>query len=151
MLVKYAMLEEPLKVSPTTGLREILEGLLAAGLDTAAVVSADGTLVGVVGAHDVMQKIVPLYVDMDEALAGLIHEGYFEERFATLKDVTAADIATTKVDTIGLDDTLIQAATIFVKHHRRVLPVVQGTKLVGMISRRSLFKRVSEMLSSNSG
>jgi CBS domain-containing protein len=151
MLVKYAMVEEPLQVSPKAGLRDILHLILETNQDTAAVVDADGSLVGVVGAHDVLRKIVPLYVDMDEALAALIHDGYFEEHFATLKDVTAADIVNTEVDTVGPDNTLIQAATLFLTHHRRALPVIDGGKVVGMITRQSLFKRVSEMLSSNSG
>jgi len=151
MLVKYAMVEEPLQVSPKTGLREMLDLLLQCNQDTVAVVEADGRLVGVVGAHDVLRMIVPLYVDMDEALAALIHDGYFEERFASLKGVTAADIVNTQVDTVAPNNTLIQAATLFLTHHRHALPVVEGGKHVGMITRRSLFKRVSEKLSSNSG
>jgi CBS domain-containing protein len=146
MLVKDAMVMTPLKVNPDAKLREILEEILGGDQAGVAVVDTRGTLLGLVGTHDVLRMIVPNYVDQVETLAGLIHEGYFEERFNKLAGVTAEDVMSREVDVVKSSDTIIKAAAIFVEHNRKVLPVVDKGQFVGMITRRSLLERIARDL-----
>ena len=75
-----------------------------------------------------------------------MHEGYFEERFKKLAGVTAADVMSTELDVVAPRDTIIRAASLFVEHQRKVLPVVEDDRFVGMITRRSLLESIGREL-----
>ena len=147
MLVKDAMVQTPLQVKPDAKLREIMDAILGGDQAGVAVIDASGKLLGLVGTHDVLRLIVPAYVDQAQGLASLMHDGYFEERFNKLAGVTAADVMSTEVDVVKPGDTIIKAATVFVEHGRKVLPVVENGKFVGMITRRSLLESIGRKIS----
>ncbi len=148
MLVKYAMEKEPVRVPATAPLRTILEAVLEANQDAAIVVDEAGALLGLVGIHDILRRIVPRYLDLDANLAKVMHENYFDEVFAKQGDVTAADLMSKgdSVDTVSPDDAVIKAAALLVEHRRKVLPVVEGGHVVGVITRRSVLRRAIEKL-----
>lgn len=146
MLVKDAMVKTPLQVKPDAKLREIMDEIIGGDQAGVAVIDAGGKLLGLVGTHDILRMIVPNYVDRDEALAKLMHEGYFEERFKKLAGVTAADVMSTELDVVAPRDTIIRAASLFVEHQRKVLPVVEDDRFVGMITRRSLLESIGREL-----
>jgi CBS domain-containing protein len=52
--------------------------------------------------------------------------------------VTAGDLAQGKPVTIGADDDIDEAASTMMNHQVRRLPVIDGTKLVGIISQSDL-------------
>jgi CBS domain-containing protein len=148
MLVKYAMETEPVRVPANAPLRTILEAVLGRNQDAAMVVDEVGNLLGLVGIHDILRSIVPRYLDLDANLAKVMHESYFDEVFAEQGDVTAADLMSQSadVDTVSPDDAVIKAAALFVEHRRKVIPVVEGSRLVGVITRRSVLRRALEKL-----
>jgi len=148
MLVKYAMETEPLRVPSTASLRTILEGILETNQAAAMVVDGAGNLLGLVGIHDILRRIVPQYLDLDSNLATVLHESYFDEVFAKLSGVTAADLMRKgdALDSVSPDDAVIKAAAIFVELRRKVLPVVEGSRLVGVITRRSVLRRALDKL-----
>ncbi len=148
MLVKYAMETEPLRVSSDAPLRTILEGLLARDQDAAMVVDKEGNLLGLVGIHDILRRIVPRYLDLDSNLAEVMHENYFYEVFSRLTKVTATDLMRKEadVDTVSPDDAVIKAAALFVEHRRKIIPVVQGNRLLGVVTRRSILRRALDKL-----
>jgi len=150
MLVKNAMVKTPLQVKPEAKLREILDAILGGDQAAVAVIDPGGKLLGLVGTHDILRLIVPNYVDQVEALANLLHEGYFEEQFNKLAGVTAADLMATELDVVKPSDTIIKTAALFVERKRKVLPVVEAGKfigMIGMIPRRSLLERIGGKLS----
>jgi len=148
MLVKYAMETEPLRVPTDAPLRTILEAVLGSHQDAAMVVDESGNLLGLVGIHDILRRIVPGYLDLDSNLAEVMHENYFDEVFSKLSEVTAADLMSkgADVDTVSPDDAVIKAAALFVEHRRKIIPVVEGSRLVGVITRRSVLRRALEKL-----
>ena len=148
MLVKFAMETEPVRVSSTARLRTILEAILGSDQDAAMVVDEAGNLLGLVGIHDVLRQIVPKYLDLDANLAKVMHKSYFDEVFAEQGDVTATDLMShgSEVETVSPDDAVIKAAALFVEHRRKILPVVEGSRVVGVITRRSVLRRVLEKL-----
>jgi len=148
MLVKYAMETEPIRVATTAPLRTVLESILASNQDAAMVVDNAGSLLGLVGIHDILRRIVPGYLDLDANLAKVMHENYFDEVFAKVADVTAADLMSKGdgLDSVSPDDAVIKAAALFVEHRRKVLPVVEGSRVVGVITRRSVLRRALDKL-----
>lgn len=148
MLVKFAMEPEPVRVASTAPFRTILEVMLKANQDAAIVVDEAGMVLGLVGVHDILRHLVPSYLDPDGNLAKVMHEDYFDEVFAEQRDVTVADLMSKDdpVDTVSPDDAVIKAAALFVEHRRKVLPVVEGGRVVGVITCRGVLKRALEKL-----
>ncbi|MCH9647556.1 MAG: CBS domain-containing protein [Deltaproteobacteria bacterium] len=146
MNVRTAMLESPVTTTPEETFPELLNRLLGSRQATAAVLDPEGRLVGLVGIHDVLRKIVPHYVDIDFKLMEVMHENYLVERMAGLKDTRVADFMTRKLDTVAPDDTLIKAAGIIVERCRKTLPVIEDGKFLGMVTRRSILETVGPTL-----
>jgi CBS domain-containing protein len=57
--------------------------------------------------------------------------------------LTVGELMTREVVTLEADDALIQVDDLLKRHHIRHVPVVQGRKLVGMVSHRDLIRALA--------
>ena len=57
--------------------------------------------------------------------------------------MTVDDIMTSDVITAGMDDTVGGIAKIFEVHHFHHIPVVEGTRILGVVSDRDILKAIS--------
>lgn len=146
MYVRDAMLETPLETTEDEALGTLLPRLIASRQATAAVLDNRRHLVGVIGVHDILRRIVPIYVDLDEKLVELMHANYLEERAVRLRSTRVRDLMTRSIDTVAPGDSLIKAAVLIVEKRRKTLPVVDHGRFVGMITRRTLLERISPAL-----
>jgi len=140
MLVRSAMLPDPLTVSPDTTVVEFIRAVLGSNQTTAAVVNGD-RLLGIVSVHDVFQKILPPYVDSE--IAEVIREGYFDEKFAKLTHVPVSKVMITDVSTLGPDEAVIKAVVQFVRKNHKTIPVIEDGRYIGTVTRRSVLRRVT--------
>jgi len=143
MLVRNALVADPMTTRPETSFPRLVRGLLRGAKNKAAVLDDQGMLVGVIGIHDILRNIVPLYVDLDVKLMEVLHDGYLEQRLMRLQDKTVGDLMTTEIDSIAPDDSLIKAVSIMVKRRRKALPAVEDGRFVGLITRRSILEHVA--------
>jgi|GEM_PF-6648289 len=143
MLVRYAMDAEVVRVTADAGIRAVIQAILAHHQDLAMVTDEHGRVLGVVGLHNILKRLLPSYLKDDMALAEALRASYFEEVFAQLAEVSAADLMEplAESDRVAPDDGVMKAAALFVEHHRTVLPVFDGDQPVGVISRRGLLTR----------
>jgi CBS domain-containing protein len=108
--------------------------LFAANVPAIAVVRADGSLVGIVSELDVLQALFPGY------LADLRHTAFLEDDPAALDDranaVRARPVGNfaRPVDPLEGDDSATHAAERFLHAGEQALPVVEGGRLLGMLS-----------------
>jgi CBS domain-containing protein len=147
MKVSQCLVPQPLTLSKDESLEQLVYKVVNCNQTTAAVVDSNNKLLGMVGIHDIFKKILPSYVkmgtDVGINLGAAIHEGYFKEKFETLKSVNISEFMTTKVDYIAPDDTAIFAISEIVKRKRKALPVkAENGDFVGMITRRSILVAV---------
>jgi predicted transcriptional regulator len=145
MYVRDALLHEPLETSPEELLGDLMPRLVTSRQATAAVLEGR-RLVGLVGIHDILRRIVPVYIDLDEKLAEVLHDDYLEERAPRLRGTRVRDLMTTTMDVVAPSDTLIKVAVLFVEKRRKTLPVVDQGVFVGMITRRTLLERIAPAL-----
>lgn len=143
MLVRQAMLPNPLVVKPETSVYDFCKTVLNSNQTTATVVDDGGQICGIVSVHDVFDKIVPPYIDTDSKLAEVIHEEYFEEKFAEFERMNVADIMVTKVETLHPDDSVIAAVAMLFHHKHKSIPVIENGKFVGTVTRRSVLSHVT--------
>ncbi len=109
--------------------RTVLEAAkLMANRDVGAIVvmDADGGLAGIVTERDITRRVVTKGLDP--------------------KKTTIADIMSRKPDTVGPDDSALEALEIMRVRHYRHLPVVADGKVVGMVSVRDLYEVMKEEL-----
>lgn len=126
------------------------KGLLKSGQDTAPVVDEAGHLMGLVGIHDIFEHVLPNYIEMDEVLMEMMHEGYFEERIRRKQESTASDLMITDTEKMNVHDPVIRAVAVFVRHRRRLLPVVDDKNVLqGIITRTSVLQRLYEKIEKN--
>lgn len=146
MLVRDAMLPNPLTLTPDTKVAEFVDAVLGSNQTTGAVVDQGGLLVGVVSVLDVFRRILPSYVERGRNLASVMHESYFDEAFAELTAVPVRDIMVTEVQTLPPDIGIMQAIHTFVFDRYKTIPVCdEDGRYLGSVTRRSVLRRVTSV------
>ena len=135
--VKDVMSALPISVRESTSFREIAARLRECRVSAFPVLNADGKVIGVVSEADLLVKeaVAGEPNVVWGLLAGIVHHS----TRAKAAGVTAADLMTSPVVTIGPDDTVEHAAKLMYDRKVKRLPVVdQAGRLVGIISRTDI-------------
>lgn len=127
--VRSVMTVSPTCISPETTLLELVKLFHAKEFRHPLVTDADGELVGVVSDRDVIRCFGP---------------GRYPDQ-QVLESVTAAEIMSRDLVTISADAPLEQAIELICGYGINCLPVVEGTKLLGILTSTDLYV-VLEML-----
>jgi CBS domain-containing protein len=95
----------------------------------APVVDKAGRLVGVMSEVD--------------CLRGILNKTYHKDEIGG----TVGEFMTTKIDTVTATTDIIAAAEQFIHRGRRRIPVVEGDKLIGQVSRKDILRAVNDFIS----
>jgi CBS domain-containing protein len=130
---------------PTLGPESTVEDaikLFAEARISGAPVVEEGRLIGIITEGDLIfqdaEIKAPGFLDI---LGGLVPLGNTEEyRTEALKSagVTVGEIMTDDPVTVAPEATLAETATIMAEQRKKILPVVEGERLVGMITRMDI-------------
>ncbi len=104
------------ELTPETPIRRAAAILVEAGVDAAPVLDPGGHLVGLVTQKDCFRPA--------------LHASYYQEWQGTV-----ADYMTSEVRSLPVTADLSTAATAFIDHPHRVLPVLDEHRLAGMLRR----------------
>ncbi|MEX2182777.1 MAG: CBS domain-containing protein [Gemmatimonadaceae bacterium] len=134
--VRELMTHDVLTVAPNVSVREAAELLSSEGVGGTPVVLR-GNIVGMVSARDLLDFIASLPSDPAEVDGGTEH--------GILDDHTVEEAMTRgPLCTIAPDDAATKAATLMKEEGVHRLPVVEGTKLVGIISTLDLVRALAD-------
>lgn len=122
--VKDYMSEFFLKISMHTDLFKAIDMLLEYKLSALPVVNDEGQLVGVISEGDCLKAILSLTY-------------YEEEKGGKVNDYMCEDVIT-----VNIDADIIGIANMIIEKDLYCLPVIQGNKLVGQISRTDVLRAV---------
>ena len=130
---------------PTLGPERTVEDaikLFAEARISGAPVVEDGRLIGIITEGDLIfqdaEIKAPGFLDI---LGGLVPLGNTEEyRTEALKSagVTVGEIMTDDPVTVAPEATLAETATVMAEQRKKILPVIEGERLVGMITRMDI-------------
>jgi CBS domain-containing protein len=130
---------------PTLGPESTIEDaikLFAEARISGAPVVSDGRLLGIITEGDLIFQDAdiksPGFLDI---LGGIVPLGSTEEyRREVLKSagVTVGEVMTSDPTTVAPEATLVEAATIMAEKRRKILPVVEGDRLAGVITRMDI-------------
>lgn len=113
-------------LSPQVSIYEAVDFLVKHGISGAPVIDDRGKLAGVITEKDCL---------------GLLAKGANHQR----PDGTVEDFMTQKVETVPPRMDIYFAAGLFLAKPYRRFPVVEGERLVGIISRRDVLKAIQAM------
>lgn len=134
MVVREVMSTGVLTAKKTDTLRSVVIKMLSRHCGAIPVVEDDGNLIGLVAVRDVM---IPLYPKYGDYVHDNVHSRDFvemEEGFPSVLKNKVKDVMSMNPLTVSPDDPILEAASYMGLKHFRRIPVVEGGKLVGMVS-----------------
>jgi predicted transcriptional regulator len=143
MKVRELMTSPAVTTTRSTSVGQVARQLIDHGVSGIPVTDEHGALVGIVTESDLIVKHAnvhgPTYLGI---LGGVIpfETRRQDEEMRRALGVTAADVMTTKVFSIGPDDDVDDAATIMVDEGASILPVLEGKTVLGTISRTDIVR-----------
>jgi PTS system nitrogen regulatory IIA component len=137
-------LMEPIKVKlqEHDTLEQAINLFVTYGLRDLPVVDKEENLVGVVTTYELLRVCLPDYILWMEDLTPILNFETFKEILHKESKTWLAEIMTTEYATIGADAPAIQAAKEIIRRQADRAYVVQGQKLVGVISLVTFLSRV---------
>jgi CBS domain-containing protein len=140
-VVREIMDPDPATVRPDTPVEEVVRLLGDHELPGVPVVDEEGRCVGMITEADLIlpddegDLHIPHYVNLFGGTVFLEPLSRFEKRLRKAFASTAADMMSADPDTVGPDTTVREAARIIHESGHNRLPVVEGGRLVGVVTR----------------
>ena len=144
MLAKDVMTTAVLTVTPETDVGEIAGLMLDSHISAVPVIDADGSLVGIVSEGDLIHR-----AEADTRrrpswwLRLLATPEEPAERYLREFGRRARDVMTKNVISVTPDTPLTEIAAMLEKYHIKRVTVLEGGKLVGIVSRANLLRGVA--------
>lgn len=141
------MTKEVVSVKGTTTVREMAEIFDKMGFGSLPVLDDQGNLSGIVTASDLIEQGRPLHIptviSLFDWVIPLESEHSLEKDLKRITAQTAAELASTEVVTIAPTEPVSRAAEIMSNHKLHALPVVDGNKVIGMVSRIDIIRAMN--------
>lgn len=142
MKVADYMIKDVVAISSDKSFEKVRDLFKNNSFDAFPVVDENRKLLGIVSRTDLLKIFVPEYFSLIGDISFVKDFGAMEidHKSAGMMEklLVAGDIMTAKVTTITPDSSLFKAVALMRKYNIRVLPVVEGNTLVGVISRTDL-------------
>jgi CBS domain-containing protein len=140
-LVRQAMTPDPVTVGPDATVEDVVKAMREHELPGLPVVDGDGRLVGIVTESDLViaddegDLHIPHYIELFGGMVFLEPLRGFEARLKKAAAATARDMMTADPVTVEADDPVRKAARLIADSGHNRLPVTDGGKLVGVVTR----------------
>ena len=145
--VKDFMNKDVIAVKTDTPVIDVVKILFAHGFNGVPVIDERGTLKGLITDYDFISKGSPIYFSplgrvLEELDVYRVDQKEIDERIKGVLSSKAKDIMNDDPLTLSSDQTITEAAELFIKHHRvNPVPVIdKDKKLVGVVSRYDLIR-----------
>ena len=144
VIVKDLMKENYYSIGEQEKVRDLLMLFVEKQISGVPVVSKDQTLVGMISDADILRQIQqpPSFIDFMTYLVVLDSEKVMTEQIKEMLDKPVKDLMTKSVVTVEEDTDVATVAQILSRRKFKKLPVVQGKKIVGIISRSDVIRRL---------
>lgn len=142
--VAEIMTKDVITVKRETTVRELAEIFETRRFGTLPVVDEDGNLVGIVTESDLVEQgrnlHIPTVISLFDWVIPLGGERALERELRKMTAQTVGEILSTDVVTVAPTDPLSHAADTMSGRKLHALPVVEGRRLVGIVSRIDIIR-----------
>lgn len=144
MKVEEVMVKNVISVNRNSSIEEIVEVLTKNKLSGIPVLSDGGYLVGMVTEGDLLRlETTPRLPEFINLLGAVIYYhgvDTYNEDFKKMLAQKAADIMTEDVITVKEGTDIAEVAHLMLDNNIKQVPVVDGSKIVGMVGRADIIK-----------
>ena len=144
MKVEEVMVKDVISVNRNSSIEEIVEVLTKNKLSGIPVLSDGGYLVGMVTEGDLLRlETTPRLPEFINLLGAVIYYhgvDTYNEDFKKMLAQKAADIMTEDVITVKEGTDIAEVVHLMLDHNIKQVPVVDGSKIVGMVARADIIK-----------
>ncbi len=146
--VRAVMTTDVVTFSADEPIADATRRLVERGIGGGPVVDADGGVVGMLTAGDLLVQETRLHYPTVLSLFGAYLElpsshRHFEEDLRRAVGATVGQVMSAQVVTCAEDDTLERAATLMHERHVSRLPVTRDDRLVGIVARGDILRAVT--------
>ena len=138
------MTREVVTVKKETTVRELAELFTMHRIGSLPVVDDNGSLIGIVSESDLVEQDknfhIPTVISLFDWVIYLESEKKFEKELKKMTAQTVGDIYTEDVETVTPSTPVSDVADIMSNKKINSLPVVEGGKIVGVVSRIDLIR-----------
>ena len=139
--------KEAVTISEDASFRDALSAMVHGKTNTLLVVNDEGVLTGEVSVADLLDAIVPEYLDGDSIAAHFATEEMFEEAVRETEEKQIQFFMSHDYSTVEMDDGLMTVAATAIAHQRVRIPVIdKDGRPVGIISRQGLKHIIAQFL-----
>ncbi len=143
-LAREVMTSEVVTVSPGTPVTEAAKTLSENHIGGAPVVDNNGALIGIISESDLILRDVklhfPNYISFLDSIIYLESLSKFEEQLKKAVGAKVKDVMTTGVQTVTGDETVEDVATLMVDKDISRVPVVQDSRVIGIITKGNIVR-----------
>ena len=138
------MTKEVVTVTRETTVRELAELFTTRKISSVPVVDHNGELIGIVTETDLVEQDkslhIPTVISLFDWVIYLESDRKFERELKKMTAQTVGEIYTTEVETVGPATPVSEVADIMTSKKINAIPVVEGSKLVGIVARIDLIR-----------
>ncbi|NQV89909.1 CBS domain-containing protein [Candidatus Uhrbacteria bacterium] len=128
-------------------LKDVVELMATTKRNGVFIVDQDQHVQGIVSAWDIIEHVVPDYLESDKHLAPFENDGVLVERVLALQNSPIEEFMTNKVHVVQESSSIMEVATMLSEFRIRQLPVVNADNvLVGCINRTDVKLIIAEIL-----
>ncbi len=147
LTVADIMTRDVISIKGTTTVREMAAIFDTKHFGTLPILDDAGDLVGIVTTSDLVEQDRPLHIptviSLFDWVIPLGGESTLQRDLDKITAQTASELASTDVITVAPTDTVSAAAEIMSSKKLHTLPVVEGNKLVGVVSRIDIIRSMN--------
>lgn len=141
------IVKEAVIIGENASFKDALSMMIHKQTNSILVTNSDGILVGEVSVSDLMDAIMPDYLNGDSIAANFATEEMFEEAVRDAADQKVHDFMSSDVQSVHMDDGLMAVAAVAIAQQKARIPVVDvDNRPVGIISRRGLKHLIAQFL-----
>jgi CBS domain-containing protein len=146
--VRDIMQTEVITVGPATTVRELADILAKHKVSGVPVVDGERRVLGMVSEADIILQDAdlhfPYYIQFLDSVIYLQSFSKFEERFRKAFGSKVTEVMSDEVFTISSDASVRDAATLMADRKVNRLPVIEGDRLVGIVTRGDIVQAIAD-------
>jgi CBS-domain-containing membrane protein len=147
MRVKDVMTTAIVSVSPDATIADAIRVMVKSHVSGLPVITATGTLVGVLSEGDLLRRIEMGTLKKAHWLESLFRPGHLAEVYKHTHGRKVEEVMSTDISSIDQNLPLESAVSLMEKRRIKRLPVMDGSKLVGIITRADFIRALASFVS----
>jgi CBS domain-containing protein len=142
--VRDIMTPNVITVTPDTSIARVAQLMDQNAVSGLPVIDRDRHVVGIITDHDLIIRntniAAPPFLPLLEGRIPLESPGHFKRRVLRMVGSGVNDVMSVDVKTIGPDEDVEVLADRMIKERMKVLPVVEGGRLAGIVTRADVIR-----------